>query len=1395
MMVKRFVGGSSWSMLVLAMFALQQAFGQKNLNFTKLTTKNGLSSNTVNVILQDSNGLMWFGTGDGLNKFDGTNFTVYNHDIRDSVSLPGNEVNALLEDRSGKIWVGTNAGGVVYYDSRRDVFAAFKGDGVLADDKSTPVTSLYEDHLGNIWMGSYSGLKVFNPHTGKITHIDVQQLNPRRLNIFLVLSLFEDNKHRMWIGTNDGLLMYNAEHSTFKRFIHQDADPNSISSNSIKSMTQDSRGRLFFATTNGLAMLQPDEKGFRVFRHSDKDANSITSDLIYSVVTAPDGKIWVGTEEGLNILDCKTFAFNSIQPNRRDVFGLSNKSVRSICSARKGITWIGTYQGGVNKYDPNLALFNLKHGAPFDPQGLSSPIVTSFADYKGQGAFVGTDGGGLHFFNRATGLFKHFEINSRIHRTGTPLSILALERGSDNKLWIGTFQNGLFLFDPQTNQYKQYLAGPAPYNISMNDIFCVKQDSKGLVWIGTNGEGVNIFNPKDQTFTRYSGRPRGKDELSLPINGYLRAIAEDKNGDVWLGSYGTGLAIFHRADHSFTRYDKSNSKLSDNVILSILHDRAGNTWVGTNGGGLNFFNKNTRQFTPINETNGLLNDIVYKILEDDAGLIWVSTDKGISSIDPKTLKIRGFTKHNGVQDSPFIVGSGMKASTGELYFGGQDGFNYFLPATLPVNNDMPSVMLTDLKISNRTVLPGETSPIREQIGFAKDVRLAYGQNFSISYVALNYTAPQQNRYSYKLSGFDPDWNFVGTGKTAYYTNLDPGDYVFQVRTNNIEGKWSEQPTTIHIQVLPPIWRTKLAYFIYVVLFLGLLWYIRHRGIRKIKLGLALEQEKINARQQVEQERREAERIHELDSLKIKFLTNLSHEFRTPISLLLAPADKLLSFKNDPAIANQVKMIRRNARRLLNLVNQLLDFRKMEEQELKLNLSDGDIVLFVQEAAESFQDLSERKKISLIIESDIPYLATTFDHDKIERIIFNLLSNAFKFTSEGGAIRLKMSVEQNDVPDMVTFCLAISDTGIGIEPGLKDQIFERFFQDNSTVFVLNQGSGIGLSITKEFVQLHGGEIKVESEPGTGSTFILKLPLVVNYDIFAETGHELEQDPQHPISVAIPNDEGQAVLKNQMATILLVEDNEEFRFYLKDSLQAYYHIVEAANGKEGWQKALAIHPQLVVSDVSMPYMNGIELSHKIKSDKRTSHIPIILLTAINGEENQIMGLESGANDYLTKPFNFEILNTKIKNLLLYNRSLKDAYSRQINVVGKEIEIESSDAKLLNNIVKYIDEKLNNPELSVEDLSRHVGMSRGSLYHKLLEMTGLTPIEYIRSVKLDRAAEFLEKSDYNVAQIAYMTGFGTPSYFSRLFKAKHNVLPSEYINVKRKDTKIKVETTASE
>jgi signal transduction histidine kinase/ligand-binding sensor domain-containing protein/DNA-binding response OmpR family regulator len=1387
-MLRRFVVARSKNLILLLFLIRTTAFAQHELNFTTLTARDGLSSNTVNAILKDRYGLMWFGTADGLNKFDGTNVTVYRHDVRDTTSLPANEVMALYEDASGRLWIATNGGGLTFYDRQRNSFVKYPGDGSWETITTTTVRAFCQDHLGNLWVATYEGLRVLSLNTNKIQTLYFNYPGHDQPD-HVIVSLFEDSHHRMWVGTSKGLYLYNWKTNRFTHFVHQDADPLSLSGNVIKTIREDQQGNLWFGTFSGLNQLLPDGKSFRAFKHTESDPQSLSHDMVYAIAPYGHDKLWLGTEDGLNILDLNTSKIIAIKPNQRSTFSLTNKSVRSIFIDKEGIAWLGTFRGGVNKYDKNLALFSLVKSNAFDRNGLTAPIVTAFAEYTHERIFVGTDGGGLHLFDRKSGLFTHYDIKPSNKRSSN-LSILAIELDKKGQLWIGTYVNGLFCLDPATGKYQQFLAGNTSFDIDQNDIFCIKEDSKGNIWIGTNGNGVNIYDPHSRTFTKISRHPKNVTDPVLPLNGFMRTITEDANGDIWLGSSGTGIAVYHPKTRTFSSYNKNNSNLADDGVVSILHDRHHRTWVGTNGGGISLFNERTHKFTSYSEKDGLANGFVYKILEDKNGMIWLSTDRGISCFNPQTHQFKNFSRYNGLQDSPFVMGSGLSASDGELFFGGQDGFNYFEPTELPANRNIPAVILTDLKVANTTVTPADDAPIRTHISIAKEIHLAYGQNFSISYVALNYTTPHQNQYSYKLDGFDKEWNFVGTATTAYYTNLNPGNYVFQVRASNNEGSWNAKGTTIIIKVLPPIYRTVYAYILYVLIFIGLLFYLRHRGIQKIKRKFAVEQEKEQARALFEQERREVERLHELDLLKIKFLTNLSHEFRTPISLILAPADTLLAMQNDKATTGQVHMIKRNAKRLLNLVNQLLDFRKMEENELKLSLSPGDLVAFIKEAADSFQDLSERKKIQLSVISRVAHVPACFDHDKIERIVFNLLSNAFKFTHQGGSIILELSLKEDIAQAMTTFCIQVTDTGIGISHGQQDKIFERFFQNDSPDSILNQGSGIGLSITKEFVQLHGGEISVNSELGKGTTFIINLPVISDLVLQAEQPRVIvEQVTAEPIELAgiyYP-----AALPDNMATVLLIEDNDDFRFYLKDNLKAYYHIIEAPNGKEGWQKALSCHPQLIVSDISMPYMNGIELSRKIKADKRTTHIPVILLTAITGEQDQIIGLESGANDYLTKPFNFEILNAKIRNLLLLNRTLKDTYSKQIQVIGQEVKIESSDAKLLNNIVQYIEEKLNDPELSVEELSRHVGMSRGSLYHKLLEITGLSPVEYIRSVKLDKAATLLEKSDFNVAQIAYMTGFGTPSYFSKMFKAKFKVQPSEYLNNKRKDARFRLES----
>jgi signal transduction histidine kinase/ligand-binding sensor domain-containing protein/DNA-binding response OmpR family regulator len=1378
MMSKTLLTGKTLFFLLFLCCRCFVALAQHDLNFTALTTKDGLSSNTVSVIWKDHTGLMWIGTSDGLNKFDGTNFTIYRHNAQDSTSIPANEILSICEDHLGRMWVGTGGGGLAYYDRRHNSFVSRHANADWPNLRDISARAICEDHMNNLWVGSYGTLRKIDFRTNKILKVPLGKLP----DSFVVLSLFEDSKQRMWVGTNNGVYLFDLKSGKSSLMSHSDVAPASISDNVVKSITEDLKGNMWFGTTKGLNLLMPDGKSFRNFRHADNNPQSLSCDDIYVIEPAGDNKLWLGTEEGLNIFDLCSFKSFKIGPDIRKIFSLTNKSVKSIYIDKSGIFWLGTYQGGINKYDRNLPLFNLKRSNALDPRGLASPLVTSFAEYKTDQVFVGTDGGSVNLFDQKTGLFTHYGQGSPLGH----LSVLALKLDTRGSLWVGAFHKGLFQLNPITGQFKKISTGAGDSDINNKDIRCIEEDSRGRIWVGTLGSGINVYNPETGTFIKYTKNARRKGEMLLPLNGYISTISESKDGEIWVGSLGTGIAVFNPGLGKFRVYNRGNSSLANDGVLCTFHDSAGNTWVGTNGGGLSLFNRKNGKFITYAEREGLSSGIVHKILQDENGVLWLSTDQGICCFDPVSKKIKNFTTHNGVQNSPFISGSGMQSTRGELFFGGQDGFNYFDPKLLPNNHAIPKILLTELKVSNNTVYPSEGSPLKENISIAKDIRLAYGQNFAISYVALNYTTPQQNKYSYKLIDFDKEWNFVGTSRIAYYTNIDPGNYTFQVRASNNDGTWNDQVTTIHIEVRPPLWRTAYAYIAYVLIVLFLLFYIRHRGIQKIRMQFALEQEKAKAKQLIEQERSEAEKLRELDLLKIKFLTNLSHEFRTPISLILAPADKLLSAPIDPAISGQVNVMRRNARRLLNLVNQLLDFRKMEEQELKLNLVPGDIIAFIKEAADSFRDLSERKKIDFRLNAESEHLLVAFDHNKIERIIFNLLSNAFKFTKEGGTVSLNVACDDSSVAgEKCLFRLEFIDNGTGILAEVQEKIFERFYQCENAVSILNQGSGIGLSITREFVELHGGTIAVTSTPGRGSIFTINLPLtplpVQDEPKMPDNDDFPEENAVSGIDVSEQEVPGVSV---QLPTVLLVEDNDEMRYYLKDNLKALYQVVEAANGKEGWQKALSCHPQLIVSDISMPEMNGIELSKKIKADKRTAHIPVILLTAITGEEEQLKGLKTGANDYLTKPFNFEILNAKIKNLLMLNRTLKDTYSKQIHVQGNDIEIESGDAKLLNNIVRYIEDKLNDPELSVEELSRHVGMSRGSLYTKLLELTGLTPLEYIRSVKLDKAVILLEKSDYNVAQIAYMTGFGTPSWFSNKFKAKYNMLPSEYQNSKRKE-----------
>jgi signal transduction histidine kinase/DNA-binding response OmpR family regulator len=864
------------------------------------------------------------------------------------------------------------------------------------------------------------------------------------------------------------------------------------------------------------------------------------------------------------------------------------------------------------------------------------------------------------------------------------------------------------------------------------------------------------------------------DDINSVKSNYVAAIAEDKNGNLWFGT-ALGLDMLERESGRFIHYQndkKVKGSISDGYIFDIKQDARGRIWVATRNG-LNIFDEKTKTFAALFDKNGLPHSTILAILEDNQGTIWLSTSNGLSSVmtiedkDGTRFQIRNYDEADGLQGKQFNENAAYKTKKGELIFGGADGFNIFNPEKLGVNKNPPRVVLSNFQLYNKTVVPGQEIDgevlLPLSIAETEEITLPPGQNvFSIEFAGLNFFNPEKNQYRYMLEGFHKQWLSADSkSRNVTFTNLNPGEYTFRVKASNNDGFWNNDGAVLKIKILPPFWKTRTAFVLYCAFVISALLVVR-------KLIQKRERMKFDR----EQERKEAIRMHELDMMKIKFFTNVSHEFRTPLTLILTPLERMLRHAKEPEQLQQYQLIQRNAKRLLNLVNQLLDFRKLEVQELKLNSSEGDIIKFVEETVFSFSDLSEKRDIKLSFESSVESFETLFDQDKLEKILFNLLSNAFKFTPEHGAVSVMTTL--TNTPEGKELVLTVRDTGIGIENDKLDKIFDRFFQNDLPKSMVNQGSGIGLSLTREFVKIHNGTIAVESQVGVGSCFTVTLPL-------ADVGHHHEEE--HGSMVAKPSAETEGELTKK-PLLLLVEDNEDFRFYLKDNLKLDYRIIEAPNGNEGWRMTIEFLPDLIVSDIMMPEMNGIELCKKIKSDQRVSHTPVILLTARSAEEQKVEGFESGADDYITKPFNFEILVSRIKNLISKREKLHKAFPAHLDIKASELKITSLDEKFINKAIKCVEDNISDADFSVEDLSHQLGISRAHFYKKLMSLTGKSPLEFIRLIRLQQAAQLLKKSQLTVAEVAYKVGFNNPKYFARYFKEEYKVLPSVFASDNKKD-----------
>jgi signal transduction histidine kinase/ligand-binding sensor domain-containing protein/DNA-binding response OmpR family regulator len=1339
--------------------------------FSRLNIDNGLSHNRVTCIFKDSKGFIWFGTKSGLNRYDGYSFKIFKHDFNNPASINDDYIVSITSGPNNKLWVKTRKGFNIY-DPLTDRFdhhmrAALKPYGI----PDSLITSINKDVQGNYWfMHTGKGLYKFNPALNQSVYLTHNASDTTSVHAGLGTAMAPNSAGDMWVIYNDGVLekvdhVTNKVTSRFygisKTYPYEAIDYQLAidEQNDVWAFTPlRSIGAFYVAPASG------------VCKHLGNDMGTvkISSNIVFNVIQDDKGLMWIATDHGgINLVDKKTFKVSQIVNRPYDNRSLSQDCIVSLYRDNANIIWLGTFKKGICYYHHDIIKFPLYRHQTSIKNSLSFDDINRFLEDKQGNLWIGSNGGGLIYFNRKTGLYTNYTHNPADPNSLGNNVVASLCIDHTGKLWIGTYFGGIDCFDGKTFKHYRHSVTDST-TISDNSVWEIMEDSQNRLWIGTLSGGLNRFDQEKQIFYRYlPGRPN-----SVP-NQYVSGLLEDDKGNIWVATY-YGLAVLQNHSSKFIYYkhnEADKESLSNDNVSNLMMDSRKLIWIATNEG-LSMYDAKTNKFKTFRQVDGLPDNAVLTVVEDDNHNLWISTAKGLSNMIIKTrtghyaYEFKNYDKTDGLQGKEFNEDAGIRTHNGELVFGGADGFNIFKPENVRMAKEKPVLVLTDFQLFNKSLQTGQRFNghviLKQSITETKDITLKHNENvFAIEFAAVNFFNPAKIKHAYMLDGFDKGWNIADNNlRKASYMNLAPGTYTFKLKAAGEDGHWGKDQIALKITVLPPWWLAPWAYLVYAFLIWGAVFYLRYRGIKKLKANFT-----------IEKERQEAQRMHELDLMKIKFFTNVSHEFRTPLALILAPVEKLLKQEINMDVTRQLQMINRNGRRLLNLVNQLLDFRKMEEHELTLNYKHADIVGFIREAAYSFSDIAENKKIALGFDTRTESIITNFDQDKIERILFNLLSNAFKFTHEGGRVEVRLSIDQKASAKQM-LKIEVIDDGIGIPPEKLDKIFDRFFQNDVPGSMVNQGSGIGLAITREFVNLHQGSIKVKSIVNQGSCFVVLLPVSPDH-ILQDTASNVLINQAYDILEAPKTPK----LTSKKATILLIEDNDDFRFYLKDNLKECYHIVEASNGRDGWQKALASHPALIVSDISMPEMNGIDLCCKIKQDQRTAHIPVILLTALSNKDQYLRGLEIGACDYLTKPFNFEILLSRIKNVLNNQDTLKKTYSKQLDVNAAVNAMEVNDEKFMTDMMNFINKRLDDPGFSVEQLSSEMAMSRVTLYRKVLQMTERSPVEFIKMVRLKHSAQLLENTHLNIAEVAYKVGFNNPKYFAKSFKIEFNMLPTDY------------------
>jgi signal transduction histidine kinase/ligand-binding sensor domain-containing protein/DNA-binding response OmpR family regulator len=1376
-------------------------FGQhRNVQFEQISGEVSWKNNAINSILQDYKGFVWLATWSGLIKYDGYSAHLYNQEIGNKNGLKGNKITCLFEDSKKRLWIGTNYTGFYQYDRLNDRFIQYQRDpndmNSLSDNN---IWAISEDQEGYIWIGTEKGLNRFDPEQQQFIHYYHKNEEENSLSYDFIYSLAESPDGVFWIGAEIGLnRLVKGQNGQEDYFIRYDLAPEGVTEDDFLRHnfiyrifpSKAEPHTLWVGTSIGLKKIQYDPKdlskiSYETFYHEDHGL----SHRFVSNLLEDDHYLWISTYGGLNRLDLRTKQFDYFLHQPEDKYSISNNYIRSLAKDRSGILWIGTNKG-VNTLDLNNKAFRQ---IPLENNASNSNSVVSCLkpSRSKSGLWLSSNGGGLSFIPIEQDEIKgrdirHYSISSsQVNDLANFVSDILIDRS--NWIWIATHGAGVLKineadippFSTTLDQLEQFTKEDV-----LNDDYVMSlyetQDSS--IWIGYWDKGIARFDAQTGDITHFSSTLDLKTNLqTFPVIKIHETI-EQGESILWLGTRGAGLyKLKYDRDKNgmvlikhFQYEDGIENSLSNNSINSIYQNQDDYLWIGTENG-LNRIEISTNQIKHFTKKDGLDNDNILAILSDSLGQIWVSSQTRISTISQtgEDFQIKNFDSYHGLEDQSFHTSSTCINDKAELLFVGASGLNSLIPQNIQTDSVVPQVAIVDFMLFNQSVPIGPLEDgrtlLEKNIAETSNLSLSYQDNIiSFEFVGLHFNEPNKIQYAYQLEGFDPDWVYKdASSRFANYTNLPYKEFTFKVKAANGDGIWSE-PVQLKLKVRPPFWLTGWAYFIYFLCFIGLLLGVRRITKLRADFNHSLQLEKV-----------EREKLEEVNQMKLRFFTNISHELRTPLTLIVSPLEQLIKDQiGNKQLHRTFTRMNYNANRLLTMINQLLDIRKSDAGLMKLKVAEGNLVKFASEVVLSFKSLAIQQQIDLQLKASSDSILVWYDRDQMEKVFYNLLSNAFKFTPENG----KITIEIKENLKAQTVSIAISDTGRGIPEEQLPHLFNRFYQVEQIEGNIKGGTGIGLALCKSIIEAHHGKIAVTSTLREGSTFQIDMQLGETH---FQKGEKIEgfRDSEYIGNYGtLPVPEQKTPLPvttsdGKKPKILIVEDNTDIRSYLIENLQESYHIKEADNGQDGLDQALADSFDLIIADISMPKMDGIEMCRQIKSNIHTSHIPVVLLTARTSLIFKIDGLETGADDYITKPFNMRLLATRIRNLITSRQKMQEKFAKTFDLSPSGIVMNSLDEQLLSQIKRLVEKHMDDSNFSVEQLATKLHMSRMQLYRKIKALTGQSPNKVIRSIRLQRAAQLLATKQYNVSDVTYMVGYNDLKSFREQFKKEYGVSPSVY------------------